>query len=98
VIEWRKLTPTFISRWRSWLEKAVEDPDNLWSPETPKELTNELEAKNLITYFLNDRDLKLWIDKPPPQKDLEIGVGKYVAWQTPIHREVIKKALEMYKP
>jgi hypothetical protein len=98
VIGWRRLTPTFISRWRSWLEKAVEDPDNLWSPEVPEELINELEAKNLITYFLNDRDLRLWIDEPPPQKDLEIGVGKYVAWQTPIHREVVKKALEMYKP
>jgi hypothetical protein len=41
-----------------------------------------------------DREPWLWIDQPPPQKDLEIGIGKYVAWQTPLHREAVKRTLE----
>mgnify|MGYP001772883163 CR=1 FL=1 len=32
---------------------------------------------------------------PPPEKSLELGIGKYVAWQTPLHREAIRKVLEM---
>jgi len=56
LIEEKQLTPTFTSRWRGWLEKAVEDPDTLWSSEVPEELINELEARNLIIYFLRDRD------------------------------------------
>jgi GTPase SAR1 family protein len=92
----KDITPTFISRWRKWLELAVEDPDNLWDPNTPEELVNELITRNIILYFLHEREEDLWIDKPPPQKDLEIGVGRYVAWQTPIHREAVRKALTQY--
>ena len=93
LIEEKQLTPTFTSRWRGWLEKAVEDPDTLWSSEVPEELINELEARNLIIYFLRDRDPVLWIDEPPPEKDLELGIGRYVAWQTPLYREAVKKVL-----
>jgi len=93
LIEEKRLTPTFINTWRSWLEKAVEDPDTLWSPEVPGELVNELESRNLIIYFLRDRDPQLWIDEPPPEKDLELGIGKHVAWQTPLHRDAVKKVL-----
>jgi len=43
---------------------------------------------------LYPRNKDLWIDDPPPEKDLDIGVGRYVAWQTPLHREAVRKALE----
>jgi hypothetical protein len=93
MIEDKKLTPIFINKWRSWLEKAIEDPDVLWDPNVPEDLINELEVKNLIVYFIRDRDLELWIDIPPPERDLELGIGKRVAWQTPLHREAVKRAL-----
>jgi hypothetical protein len=32
-----------------------------------------------------------WIDEPPPEKDLELGIGKDVAWQSPLHREAVKR-------
>jgi len=80
-----------------WLELAVEDPDNLWDPNTPEELVNELIRKNLILYHIRDRAEGLWIDEPPPKKDLELGIGEYVAWQTQIHREAVRKTLERYK-
>ncbi|MEM0052124.1 MAG: ATP-binding protein [Sulfolobales archaeon] len=97
IVEEKRLTPEFISKWRKWLELTVEDPDNLWSPEVPEEIINELIARNLIVYFLRDRDPELWIDEPPPERDLEVGVGRYVAWQSSIHREAVKKALEKFK-
>jgi hypothetical protein len=93
----KKLTPGFISKWRKWLELAVEDPDNLWGADVPEELINELIERGLIVYFLRERDPDLWIDEPPPEKDPEISIGRYVAWQTPLHREAVKKALEKFK-
>jgi hypothetical protein len=36
---------------------------------------------------------ELWIDEPPPEKDPELDIEKYVAWQTPLHREALKRAL-----
>jgi len=35
-----------------------------------------------------------WIDQPPPEKDLELGIGKKAAWHTPIHREAVRWALQ----
>jgi hypothetical protein len=90
----KSISPSLINKWREWLEKAVEDPDTLWSPDTPQDLINELTARNLIVYSLRDRNPELWIDEPPPEKDPEIGIGRHVAWQTPLHREAVKKALE----
>jgi energy-coupling factor transporter ATP-binding protein EcfA2 len=87
------ITAGFVEKWRKWLEEAVEDPDALWSAEG-EELASELEARNLIVYNLYDRSEKLWIDQPPPEKDPEIGIGKYVAWQSPLHREAVRKALK----
>jgi dephospho-CoA kinase len=97
IIEEKRLSPDFIAKWGKWLEKAVEDSDSLWGAGVPEELVNELISRNLIVYFLRDRDPELWIDEPPPEKDLEIGVGRYVAWQTPLHREAVRKALEKYR-
>jgi energy-coupling factor transporter ATP-binding protein EcfA2 len=87
------ITAGFAAKWGRLLREAVEDPDALWSAEG-EELAGELEARNLIVYNLYDRSEKLWIDQPPPQKDLELGIGKYVAWQTPLHREAVRRTLE----
>ncbi len=87
------LSSPFVARWRGWLEQAVENPDTLWSPEASEELIDALEEKNLIIYNMYDRDPYFWIDQPPPERDPELGVGKNVAWQTPIHREAVRRAL-----
>ena len=93
VISGKMITKGFTTKWRKWLEKAVEDPDILWEPDTPEELINELTEKNLIIYFLPDRGTRLWLGESPPERDLELGIGKYVAWQTPIHREAVRRVL-----
>jgi len=97
LVEEKMLTKAFISRWRVWLEAAVEDPDALWEPETPEQLVEELVERNLIVYFLSERSPGSWIDAPPPERDLELGVGRHVAWQTPLHREAVRKALAELK-
>jgi hypothetical protein len=93
LVKEKGLSPDFISKWKVWLEKAVEDPDTLWDPSTPRELVNELIERNLIVYDLYPREQRFWIDEYPPERDLDIGVGRYVAWQTPLHREAVKRAL-----
>jgi len=90
----KELTASFVEKWRRWLEEAVEDPDALWRADAPEELVKELVERNLIVYNVYDRESWLWIDQPPPERDLEIGVGKRVAWQTPLHREAVRRALE----
>jgi hypothetical protein len=34
-----------------------------------------------------------WMDQPPPEEDPEIGVGRRVAWRTPLHREAVRRTL-----
>jgi len=77
---------------REWLRQAVEDPDTLFARERIP-LMEKLAEHNLIVDSVPRRESWLWIDQPPPEKDLEIGVGKRVAWQTPLHREAVKRAL-----
>jgi len=89
----KQLSAEFVSRWRRWLEKAVEDPEALWSPDAPEELIKQLVERNLIVYNMYDRRPSFWIDQPPPERDPELGIGKNVAWQTPLHREAVKMAL-----
>jgi len=97
VVTWlakeKKLTPDFVTRWRSWLEKAVEDPQALWSPDAPEELIRQLVERNLILYNIYEREQIFWVDKPPPERDPELGIGRDVAWQTPLHREAVRRAL-----
>jgi hypothetical protein len=90
----KELTSSFIAKWRRWLQEAVEDPETLWSPDAPEELIKQLVEKNLIVYNMYNRDPYFWIDQPPPERDPELGIGKNVAWQTPLHREAIRRALE----
>jgi hypothetical protein len=94
VIREKGLTAEFVRRWGRWLEVAVEDPETLWTGDVPEELARELEARNLIVYNMYDRDPYFWIDQPPPEKDPELGIGKNAAWQTPIHREAVRRALK----
>jgi len=58
-----------------------------------EDLIKELVERNFIVYFLHERSPHLQVDEPPPEKDPELGIGKHVAWQTPLHREAVKKAL-----
>jgi len=94
LIKEKKLTPDFIARWRDWLEKIVDDPEALWSSDAPEELIRQLVERNLIVYNIYERNQVFWIDQPPPEKDPELGIGKDVARQTPIHREAVKQALK----
>jgi energy-coupling factor transporter ATP-binding protein EcfA2 len=90
----KELTAEFVRRWGRWLEAAVEDPETLWTGDAPEKLARELEARNLIVYNMYDRRPSFWIDQPPPERDPELSIGKNATWQTPIHREAVRKALE----
>jgi len=37
---------------------------------------------NLLVDAITYRDPSLWVDEPPPERDLELRIGKHVAWQT----------------
>jgi len=89
----KELTPGFIAKWRNWLKKTIEDPEALWSPDAPEELIRQLVERNLVVYNMYDRDPHFWMDQPPPERDPELGIGRDVAWQTPIHREAVRRAL-----
>ncbi|MEM4754549.1 ATP-binding protein [Pyrobaculum sp.] len=85
----------FLQTWRSWLEEAVEDPDILWREDAPRELVERLIEWNFIVFNLPKREPWLWVDAPPPESDGEIGVGRHVAWQTPLHREAVRRAIDV---
>ena len=91
----KSLISRLVERWREDLERALEDPDHLWSAGGDVDvLVGELVERNLITYGLPPRLQDYWVDTPPPEKDLELGIGRFVAWQTPLHREAVRRALE----
>ncbi|MFP3252347.1 MAG: ATP-binding protein [Thermoproteus sp.] len=94
LIREKGLTPEFVARWRGWLERVVEDPEALWSPDAPEELIRQLVERNLIVYNIYEREQIFWVDAPPPERDPELGVGRDVAWQTPLHREAVRRVLE----
>jgi len=75
------------------LMEAVENPDTLLAKEKLP-MINKLIELNLIVDSITYRDLELWVDQPPPQKDLKLGIGKYIAWQTPLYKEAVKGALQ----
>jgi hypothetical protein len=93
LINSKEITSSFIEKWKDWLNEAIKDPDILWRANVPDELVRELIAKNLIVHNMYDRDPWFWIDEPPLEKDLDLGIGKHIAWQTPLHREAVKRAI-----
>ena len=92
-----KRIPEFVaslgSRERELLREALENPDSLVSREGLP-LLDRLVELNLVVDAIPVRDPEFWIDIPPPGKDPELGIGLRVAWQTPIHREAVRNALE----
>lgn len=90
------LTPSLSAEEREWLAEAVEDPDTLLARERIP-LMEKLVELNLVVDSITYRDPLLWVDEPPPERNLELGIGRHIAWQTPIHREAVKKALEKTK-
>ena len=78
---------------KKWLSDATEDPDTLFTRERIP-LLDKLVERNLVVDDIPARSPDLWIDTPPPEKDTELGIGKHVAWQTPLHREAVKLALK----
>jgi len=76
------------------LRKALDDPDTIFrsfrNPAAQKLEKLLIELNLIIDVWERD---KFWIDVPPPEKDLELGIGEYYAWQTPLHREAVRRAL-----
>ena len=81
---------------RRVLEEAVEEPDVFWhhlQEEYVRRLLDVLVEKNMVLE-LYTRKPHLWIDAPPPERDPELGIGRRIAWQTPLHREAVRRALQ----
>jgi hypothetical protein len=76
---------------REWLAEAAEDPDTLFTRERLPLMHRLVEQNLVMDVYL--RQEHLWIDQPPPERDPELGIGRNVAWQTPIHREAVRRAL-----
>jgi len=81
---------------RGLLEEALEDPDAIFRRlrgEAARRLRDELIARNLISRMW-ERDVFGWVDVPPPKRDPELSIGKFYAWQTPLHREAVRRVLK----
>ncbi|ABW02258.1 ATP-binding protein [Caldivirga maquilingensis] len=77
------------------LEQALEDPDVLLRRiRDGEKLLNTLIDMNLVLRVPEFRTEYLWVDQPPPERDLGLGIGRYYTWQTPLHREAVRRALE----
>jgi hypothetical protein len=77
---------------KKWLSEAIIDPDSLLVKDRIP-LLNKLVELNLVIDAVPERDSRIWIDVFPLERDLELGIGKYVAWQIPLYRESVKKVL-----
>jgi len=62
-------------------------------PRRPRRVDKQLVERNLILYNIYERQQIFWVDAPPPETDTELGIGRNVAWQTPIHREAVRRVL-----
>jgi len=74
----------------------LEDPDAIFRKlreEAARKLRDELIARNLISRMW-ERDEFGWIDVSPPEKDPELGIGEFYTWQTPLHREAVRRVLK----
>jgi hypothetical protein len=77
---------------KKWFSEAIMAPDSLLTKERIS-LLNKLVELNLIIDAIPERDQRIWIDEPPLERDLELGIGKHVTWQIPLYKESIKKVL-----
>jgi hypothetical protein len=77
---------------KKWLSEAIIDPDSLLAKDRIP-LLNKLVELNLVIDAVPERDSRIWIDVFPLERDLELGMGKHVAWQIPLYKESIKKVL-----
>jgi len=80
---------------RSVLGEALVDPDAIFrriGEDPVRRLRDGLVERNLVIRIW-DRDERSWIDTPPPERDPELGIGLKYAWQTPLHREAVRRAL-----
>ena len=92
----RTLVASLTDRERELLWRAVDDPDSLMSKEALG-LMYRLVELNLIVHEMYERSPEAWVDQPPPERDPELGIGRHVAWQTPLHREAVRTVLAEYK-
>ena len=78
IAESKKLD-TFISSLsddeKKWLSEAIIDPDTLLANDRIS-LLNKLVELNLVIDAVPERDQRIWIDVPPPERDLKLGIGK----------------------
>ena len=89
----KSFTASMGDRERKLLVEAIDDPDVLMSRDGVP-LMDKLTELNLVVEIPEWRGPQYWIDTPPPERDPELGIGKYVAWQSPLHREAVKKVLQ----
>jgi len=87
------LIVSLSSEERELLYRAIKNPDVLMTREGMP-LLERLVELNLVVHELHERDTRFWLDVPPPETDLKLGVGRRVAWQTPLYREAVRKVLE----
>ncbi|ABW02261.1 ATP-binding protein [Caldivirga maquilingensis] len=74
------------------LRRAIEDPDVIYDEAArAMPLMDKLIENNLIIRIWY-REQRVWIDQPP-EKDPELGIGTHFAWQTPMHREAVRRVL-----
>ncbi len=90
----RRFAASLTQDEKTMMREALENPDALLKKgKQGLELLDKLVELNLVMDIPVRKEF-LWLDTPPPEKDFELGIGKYVAWQTPLHREAVRKALE----
>ncbi|MGC9117874.1 MAG: ATP-binding protein [Thermoproteus sp.] len=79
----RGIDVQLLAKYRKVVEEALADPDVLL--DAPRELIRYLVSKNLV--------VKIVDPLAPIEGGKDLGVGKDYAWQTPLHRELVKLAL-----
>jgi len=97
IVETRRIAELVGSLSETELEilgEALEDPDVMLKRYREAEhLLRRLIEANMVLR-IRRRDPDVWIDIPPPEKDSELGIGELYAWQTPLHREAVRRALK----
>ncbi|AEM38331.1 AAA ATPase [Pyrolobus fumarii 1A] len=97
IVAERRVLRALARRWRRELEETVNDPDYLMEEyERVEGLARKLIELNMVVEVVEYRSEDLWIDTPPPERDPELGIGRFYAWATPLHREAVRRILSEY--